>query len=175
MAQTTEIVSSNKVIDFLTVANEFTLLIENCSTYPRDHVIDYLQRVMPLLYLKGSLLPFITPSDPEQNERFVTEEQYEKIFNELRVLFGDSDIYWRIANPTGTVPEPVRGSIAEDLADIYQEMKDFILLYQKSLTAAKENAVFSCYKYFRKHWGRKALTANEIIHDILNPVSEKEN
>ncbi|MFO7723830.1 MAG: DUF5063 domain-containing protein [Bacteroidales bacterium] len=166
-----EMIKSRKVLEFLTVANEYCLLIDRCKDYPRESLLEILHRILPLVYLKGSLLPEITPGDEELLERFVTEEQWEDRLNELREILEGTDQYWDIHHPEEKEPENHQASVAEDLADLYQEMKDFVLLYQKPLTAAKENAVAACRQYFADHWGRKALKACLIIHQHLHPCS----
>ncbi|HRZ43263.1 MAG TPA: DUF5063 domain-containing protein [Bacteroidales bacterium] len=162
--------TSTKVLEFLTIANEFARITEEAATYPGEHVKSFLQRILPLLYLKASLLPDVEPSDPEQNERFVTEETWENCLNRYREIFGEEDSYWDIEDSCSDEPEPVKRSLAEDLADIYQETKDFVQLYQKPLTASRENAVASCKLYFEEQWGVKALRAASRIHHILHFV-----
>lgn len=169
MDQNQELVQSKRVLEFLTVANEFCLLVEECSEHPQKHLLEYFQRILPLLFIKGSLLPDIDPSDPEQHERYVTEEQWETRFNALRAVFDSNDSYWSIAHPSDQIPQPDKSSLAEDLADLYQDMKDFVLLYQKPLTSARENAVSACKLFFEEHWGKKALLASYIIHQINYP------
>lgn len=169
MEQQENMVQSVRVLEFLTVANEYCLLTEESSKYPAETLMAYMHRMLPLLYLKGSLLPDITPTEDELNERHVTEEQWESCFNDLRTVFGKQDTFWHIAHPHDSVPQPEKGSISETLADIYQEMKDFVILYQKPLTASKENAIASCRHFFGEHWGEKASLAGYMIHKILHP------
>lgn len=168
MNQQEDITRTPKVLEFVTIANEYTRITEEAASYPTGHVIQFLQRMLPLLYLKASLLPDIEPTDPEQNERFVTEETWENCLNRYREIFGDGDGYWDIEDSCGEAPEPVKRSLSEDLADIYQETKDFVLLFQKPLTAARENAVSSCKMYFEEHWGEKALRAASRIHHLVH-------
>ena len=58
---------------------------------PRKTFIERLQKFIPLIYLKGSLLP---QNEPETNglaEDFVTEEQYNYYYSELHRLLGEYD------------------------------------------------------------------------------------
>jgi hypothetical protein len=73
-----DMIKSRTVLEFLTVANEYCLLIEKCKNYPRESLLQIIYRILPLIYLKGSLLPEITPEDEAQQERYVTEEQWEE-------------------------------------------------------------------------------------------------
>ena len=91
-----ELIRSGKVLDFLTIANEYCLIVEESANYPRDTLLGYLQRILPLLYLKGSLLPEVSPPDDDLYERFVTEEQWENCFNDLRKQLDKDDVFWHI-------------------------------------------------------------------------------
>ena len=83
----TEVAFSKNVIEMITVANNFCSFIEKADDSPKSEIFVYLEKVLPLLFLKGTLLPEVIVDDPESNERFVTEEQWESIFNELKNKF----------------------------------------------------------------------------------------
>jgi hypothetical protein len=168
MEQNSELVQSGKVLEFLTVANEYCMLSEKPGQYPRDTLLGYMHRILPLLYLKGSLLPSITPPDEDElYERFVTEEQWETSFQGWKDHLGEDDGFWHIPHPHNNDSE--KASLAEMLADIYQEMKDFVLLYQKPLTESRLHAIAACRFLFADHWGVKALTAASRVHHVIYP------
>jgi hypothetical protein len=131
----------------------------------RDQLVDYLVRVFPLLYLKGTLLPTIEVTNPDRNERFFTEEEWETLFNEIRKIFGKQDLFW-FYDPDHS-DEPAKGSIAELLADIYQDLQDFLTLYQANSIDAKENAVHELRSLFFSNWGIKALRLLSPLHSLF--------
>ena len=162
-----EPVYSKNVLEMLTVANEFCLFIEKVENYSKEDIYNYIQKICPLLYLKGVLLPEIKVINPSANERFVIEEQWEIIFNELRNKFNPNDEYWYYNNSDISNNDLIKASLAENFADIYQDLKDFIMLYQKNTVDAKENAVFECKKLFETHWGYRLVNAHKTIHHFL--------
>lgn len=162
-----EIVYSKNVIEFLTVANEYCLFVEKAESYTKDDISQYLLKVLPLLYLKGTLLPIIKENDFEISERYVNEELWTNIYKSLNNKFGKDDRYKVIRNNDNLESVPSIASISDNLSDIYQDMKDFVILYQKGTHAAKENAVSECKKLFETHWGFKLLSAIKAIHCIL--------
>ena len=157
---------SKPVIEMLTVANEYCIFLEKIENYPTQEIFPYLQRILPLMYLKGSLLPEIKVDDSSFNEKFLTEEQWEIKFNELRNKFADKDEFWFINYEGPDETDPVKGSMAEHLTDIYQDMKDFVMLFQKSARASKQNAVDDIRKLFHDHWGSKVINALKLIHQL---------
>lgn len=168
MAEPQEDAYSHKnVLEFYTVANELCLFLEQADEYRKEEILEYWHKLCPLLYLKGSLLPAIEVANPEAEERFVTEEQWEYIFNILRDKLGKDDEFWYINEQHFIDNEIDKGSLAEHFADIYQDLKDFIMLYQKNSRDAKENAVNSCMHLFESNWGPKTIHALKALHNLL--------
>jgi hypothetical protein len=161
-----ELVFSHKVVEMITVANEFCIFIEESEKYSKIQMLAYLEKVIPLLYLKGSLLPNVEVSDESANERFVTEEQWEKIYLELKFKFEKEDVFF--INENTSEKDSLKCSFADNITDIYQDMKDFILLYQQNTMASRENAVNSCKLCFENHWGYRAIRCMYAIHHLLH-------
>lgn len=163
----TDLVMSRPVIDFFTVANDFCIFIEGSGATGKPVMYAYLSKVLPLLYLKGTLLPEVETDYPEALERFVTEEQWQDLFNVLRNHFGEDDMFV-YSDPKPDFAELTKASLAELIADIYQDMKDFVLLYSKNMQAARENAVIEISSLLRSHWGHRVLSAMMQIHFLLH-------
>lgn len=167
-------VYSRNILEMLAVANEYCVFVEKADVYSTDELLGFFQKISPLLYIKGALLPIIEPSNPEANERFVTEEKWELIFNSLRIKFQPSDEFWSADTEFGT-PEILKGSMAEHFTDIYQDLKDFLILYQRSSIAAKENAVAECRRLFANHWGIRIANVQKAMHYLIYPdITESE-
>ncbi|MBT3173982.1 MAG: DUF5063 domain-containing protein [Lentimicrobiaceae bacterium] len=162
-----DITLSKQVIEMATVANEFCYFVENIEKKEKEIVLEFMQRILPLLHLKGSLLPEIEPEHPEANERFVTEEQWERVFNELRQTLGEDDEYWIIDPQYINDTEPLKASLSENITDIYQDMKDFLLLMQKNTHAARENAISECKILHANHWGYRVGNIFTRIHHLI--------
>ncbi len=162
-----DITLSKPVIEMATVANEFCYFFETIENKDKETIIDFVQRILPLLYLKGTLLPEIEPQNPDANERFVTEEQWERVFTELRDKFGNDDEYWIIDPQYINETEPLKASLSENIADIYQDMKDFILLLQKNTLDARENAIYDCSVLLGNHWGYRVGNIFTRIHHLI--------
>jgi len=161
------ILQSRQVLEMLTVANDFTLFIEKAEDYTRDQILIYLQRVLPVIYLKASLLPEIQVTDDDAIEHYVTEEQWGALFNMIRIKLGQEDIFYFIDLHEKTQHDTIRASIAEGITDIYQDLKDFLLLIQKPQIAFQENAVKECRHLFETRYGYKLVNCHSAIHYLL--------
>lgn len=154
---------SKSAIEMFTVANEYCLFFEEAEKYESEQLLAYFQRIAPLLYLKGCLLPEIKMNEEVFSGRFVTEEQWEDIFKTLRLKFGPDDQYF--------VPDQNfdirQASVSDNLADIYQDMKDFAVLFQKGDSISMQNALAQVKSLFIEHWGPTLINALGAVHNLV--------
>jgi len=162
-----DITLTKPVLETVAIAQEFCDYIESCETKSSKGVLEFIHRILPLLYLKGTFLPKIEVEYPEANERFITQEQWENIFTMLRDKFGADDEYWIINPDLLNENEPIKASLAENIADIYQDMKDFVLLFKKNTHASRQNAANECRTLFQTHWGYRIGNIVPKVHYIL--------
>jgi hypothetical protein len=170
-----DIVYSKSVLEFLTVANEYCLFTEKTENYSKEDIISYMLKICPLLYLKGALLPLSQGSDFEITERYVSEEHWDAIYKSIHSKLGKDDAYWTIQGGDTGETVPVKASIADNLTDVYQDLKDFVMLYSKGTHAGKENAVAECQKLFESHWGSRIVSAHKALHHIQFPDHSEES
>jgi hypothetical protein len=162
---------SRNVLEFVTIAGEYCKLLENIEPQNRQEHISSLQRFLPLLYFRGTLLPDIQPSDPDSTERYVTQEQWENIFNNLRDFFAETDVFL-LPESWIEQSESTKTSISEFLTDAYQDLMDFILLYKKPHFTARENAIYEIKHLFESNWGKKLSILIPVLHQITSPEKD---
>jgi hypothetical protein len=161
-------VYSRNVIEFVAVANEFCKYAEHASELKGDELLKILQRILPLMYLKASLLPEMSPYFEEGNEKFVTEADWTRIHEILKEKFGTADDYLDVFDAKIIDSEgPVLSSISENMTDIYQDMKDFLLLYQTGTAEIMNDAVWECRLNFENYWGQKLVNSMRAIHKFI--------
>jgi hypothetical protein len=164
MPDTKEQTHNRHAIEMFTVANEYCLFIEKASEYTVDEILDFVLKISALLYLKGLVLPLTEPENTDALERYVNEEQYESVYNDLKAKFGTDDDFFFIDYAIPNEDNPVKGSLAEHYADIYQDLKDFVLLFSKGSVQAKENATAIVKQLFNNHWGPRLLSVQQALH-----------
>lgn len=168
---TADRIEHHNAIEFYTVANEFCLFIEQVEHYELNDVLSYLQKICPLLYLKGSMLPVLEIEDNEAGERFVTEEDYQTMYLSLKRRFEG----FREFSVVDDLGEVRTMDLAEVFADIYQDLKDFVLLYGRENSAAKENALSAVQYYYETRWGGLMPYAMSVVHKQLFPQPTDED
>jgi len=161
-------VYSRNVVEFVAVANEFCKYAEHASELKGDELLKILQRILPFMYLKASLLPQLEPFFEDGNEKFVTEADWTVINDTLREKFGTANEYLEVFDEKINETEgPVVSSISENMADIYQDMKDFLLLYQTGTAEVMNDAVWECRMNFENFWGQKLVNSMRAIHKFI--------
>lgn len=161
-------VYSRNVIEFVAVANEFCKYAEHAPELKGDDLLKILQRLLPLMYIKASLLPELNPYFEDGNEKFVTEADWVEIHENLKKKFGTADDYLEVFDEkAGNSGGPVISSISEDMTDIYQDIKDFLLLYQTGTEEVMNDAVWECRLNFENIWGQKLVNAMRAIHKFI--------
>ncbi len=168
MDSNSEPVYSRSVVEFTAAANEFCKYAEHAAELKGDELLKIFQRLLPYLYLKASLLPALEPYFEDGNEKFVTEADWFRIHDTLREKFGTADDYPEVFDEKFNYSEgPVASSLSENLSDIYQDIKDFLLLYQTGTQEVMNDAVWECRQNFENFWGQKLVNALRAIHKFI--------
>jgi hypothetical protein len=168
MDTSSEPVYSRNVIEFVAVANEYCKYAEHASELKGDELLKIMQRIMPLMYLKASLLPQLNPFFENGNEKFVTESDWVIVHDTLKEKFGTANDYLEVFDEKINETEgPVISSISENMADIYQDLKDFLLLYQTGTGEVMNDAVWECRMNFENFWGQKLVNSMRAIHKFI--------
>lgn len=168
-------VYSKNTIEFVTVANEFCKFIESAENLTLTEFVDTSHRLLPLLYLKGSLLPIFEESNEEFNEKYVTEEVYNYISDALLIKFGKYNTYDEIFDPLRQEnDEPVQLSISESITDIYQDIKDFVMQFQVVSDEVMMNAIWECRQAFEQYWGQRLVNVLRVLHNLKYSIVELE-
>ena len=93
---TSHIVYSVNVIEFVTVANEYCATLEIIDELNRKDFVHKMQKIFPLLYLKASLLPEVEDMLEDEPEKFVSEEDYNYLHRKLQAKLGEHDAYLEV-------------------------------------------------------------------------------
>jgi hypothetical protein len=161
-------VYSKNVIEFVTVAKEFCAWLENTANLSRSEFVDTGRKMLPLLYLKASVLPKSdTMLEDDFLEKFVSEEEYQQIVNAVLLKTGPYNDYLEVftADMQRSV-EPLTASISENLADIYQDIKDFLMSYRTAVTEIMNDALIELVGSFEEFWGQRLVNVLRALHEV---------
>ena len=122
------------VLEFVTVAVQYCAYLEDLEERNRTEFVDTMSKLLPLLYLKGSLLPQYETYTDDVLSDYVTEENYNIIRNNIAFIMADKDDYLDVfVADMKYSDEPILMTISENLADIYQDIKNFAYIYKQGV------------------------------------------
>lgn len=163
-----QVVYSKNVVEFVTVGNEFCNLIEKVHKFPVAENLQKLQKLIPLLYLKATLLPATEKLLDEELEKYVTELDYNMLQQKWLQLLGEHDDYHEVYDPNIQFgDEMVTASISESLLDVYQVMKDFLTAYSLGDEAIMNDALYDCIFHFEDFWGQRLVNVLRAVHMLV--------
>lgn len=157
----------HNTLEFVTVALEFCTFVENAGKTGLLNFLDKAVKILPLLYLKATLLPQAQENEDAELELAVTEEMYESVRNRIAGLLGEKDSYLETFHPDMQYSDtPIAAFISENLADIYQDTGNFISLFRQGNEEVMLEAIVLCRKNFREFWGQQSLNALKALHAV---------
>ena len=174
MEQTSQVIFDKNSIEFVTVAAEYCGFIERAQGAERNAFVDTALKILPLLYLKASLIPECELIGEDDLEVFVTEDDYEYVRRAVAGILGPQDDYLEVFLPDMAYSDtPIKKCISEDLADIYQDLKDFISVFQLGMNVTMNDALYTCKEHFAEFWGQRLVNTMRALHDVKYHSSEE--
>lgn len=162
-------------IEFLTVAREYCLLVENCPKYSPVDFRKVAARMLAYLYVRASVLP-------ENGEELLEDEmmesvdefEYQNVWQQLTDKLGDDDAYIRVVDIRRD-EEACQASISEDMADIYQSLKNYVSRCQMGIDEISNDAEIIVRREFADFWGASLTSALMALHAANTSLSEEDN
>ncbi len=161
------------ILEFVTVAVQYCAYLEDSEGRSREEFVDTMSKLLPLLYLKGSLLPQYETYSDNMLSDYVTEENYDIIRNNIAYIMADKDDYLDVfVDDMKYSDEPILMTISENLADIYQDIKNFAYLYKQGVEDEMMSALELCNQNFRTDWGQKLVNVLRAIHEVKYTITD---
>ena len=167
MENYSQVIFDKNTVEFVTVAAEFCAFLERAENMNRPAFVDTTLKILPLLYLKASMLPPVELFNDEAPEQYVSEEIYEVLRINISAVLAEKDDYLEVFLPEMAYSDtPIKKTISEDLADIYQDIKDFIFVFRLGLNETMNDALYICKENFGQLWGQKLVNTLRALHDV---------
>ena len=163
-------------VEFVAVAKEFCDFVETAPQMQRRDFIQRLQKFIPLIYLKGSLLPESDSGDSGLIEDIVTEDDYNYLYGQLHQLLGEYDEYLEVFDDNMQFSEvPVVHSIAEKTCDIYQDLKNFISSFRCGIPEVIGEALWQLNNSFELYWGKACAGVLRAVHHAVYQIKDEDD
>lgn len=158
------------ILELVTVAVEFCAYVENAAEKDRKIFISTMQKLLPLLYLKGVLAPkyeLTEECDADSLSSFVSMENYDIVRNNVAFVMGEYDSFLDVfVEDMKYSDTPILSSVSENIADIYQDLKNFVCAYKDGTEEMRYDAIVMCKSNFENYWGQRLVNVLRALHEI---------
>lgn len=167
MEDTSQVIFDKNVVEFVTVSAEYCAFIEQNEIADPQEYVTTLLKILPLVYLKALLLPHCERIGFEDPEVHVDEITYEMLQLNIAKILGPDDDYLEVFVPDMAYSDQlIKQWISEGLADIYQDLKNFIFVFQLGLNEIMNDALVICKENFEYYWGQKLVNTLRALHNL---------
>lgn len=174
MVKKENIVYSAEVLEFVRLAKEYCTLMETPLKLESQIFIRFSLYSLPALYSSMIRIPEVDTVFDEGVEKFVTEAQWADVYRKVEALAGMNNDYLDIPDEKEfDRSELVTRKISEDMADIYQDLRDFLEVFRNSPEEIMNDALWECQNTFLNSWGTKTLRVATALNRVYSgePVS----
>jgi hypothetical protein len=148
---------------FESVAQRYFSLVDLRAKRGRTEFLIEVYRILPELMRAAMDLPDVRfRSRSTKRRRAFTHAKWSRLYHSLQKKFASYDLYWEIFDPRKH-GKPIRASLADDIADIYRDLKRG----SNCLKDDPAEAIFHWRFGFYTHWGMHAVDALRITQRLL--------
>jgi hypothetical protein len=131
------------VDSFVAAARRFVEFVEESEAHSPEPFVREIQPRLLDVYANGISLHSGEPTDDAEPPTSITTDEWWSLFRRLQRQLGPFD-------------SVVEGSLADDIADIYRDLRDGFVAYDSGDVG---EAVWNWRTEFDSHWGRHAARA----------------
>jgi hypothetical protein len=156
---------------FRVLAESYCAFIDSSESLERGEFVWQLAEHLVGLYAAGMRLPFPGGDDDFDAPASMTSEEWQELYQRLGSKLGNVAFYSVMFDPYELGATPVTGSLADDAADIYRDLRVGLNVIESE--GGLDNAVWEWRFGFDNHWGKHAAEALLALHSLTHPGSVK--
>lgn len=146
---------------FRDAAKKFIETVDSAPHLETEAFLAILSHNMAELYCNALALPAVEPQTTNSEGSAFQSDKWDELRHSLKEKIGSLDTYWTVFDSTER-QEPVQGSLAGDISEIYFDLKKS--LHLEEIGIPTPDVLFDWRLDFRSHWGRHLLEAMTAIH-----------
>lgn len=160
-------VYSSEMVEFVTSANAYCQFLEKQEGVDGKAFIHQSVKHLSGVYASILKIAGTEPVNDSQSELTVTEQEWSTVYQRISMLLGPHNETLRAAEEDEfDRSDLVTHTVSEDMADVYQEMRDFTTIYSRGMEELINDASWELNERFGEHWGKKLLRALTTLHDL---------
>jgi hypothetical protein len=147
-----------KYAQLIGLANNYCVSMQHAPEAEKDEFLAEILSLLPRLYLGFLELEIDEAEEISSYDylpQYVEEDYYESIRRGVETLFGADDTYLETFEEDMKYSDtPVAASIAEGLADIFQDIYNCVLNIKESDGMHIAQSLAACKENFDSYWGQ---------------------
>lgn len=161
-------------LNFVALAADYCAAVEQpWISEEKETFVARMLLLLPRIYLGISEASSAASPDFVEGEYFaeyVDEEMYENVRKNVAALLGEEDTYLETFEQDMKYSEtPIAASISEGLADLYQNLYNFVRRVRDSDGEALSGALLECKEDFGDYWSQTLCNVFRALNAIRYP------
>jgi hypothetical protein len=152
--------------EFISTASDFCKLMEQAPRMRTGELFGQLQQMLPVIYAKSAKLSKPKYCYEEEPKKFVGEEEYARVHDAIQQKI---ELYFGITQMSpGTGPsqfEIMSFSMAEGFADLYEQLKNCVKLYNVEIPQAMNLKLIESLRSLNQLLYSKSTEGSRAIQD----------
>ncbi|MBO4965248.1 MAG: DUF5063 domain-containing protein [Muribaculaceae bacterium] len=151
----------------VTLATEYCNALQQAPETEQADFVANLVTLLPKLYLTFCEADENDMIDDAYFPDYVDEDYYMNIRHGIETLLGEHDTYLETFEEDMKYSDtPIAASIAEGLADIFQDLYNFITEVKESDGENLAGAFSSCFDNFRNYWAQTLCNVMRPLNNL---------
>lgn len=160
---------------FIALCNEYCMAMENVRETSREEFLSQIVKLLPRIYISASDLRVPTLSDDVDAylESALDEDYYESVRRGVENLLGVDDVYLEVFEEDMKYSDtPIGASISESLADLFQELFNFVETVKDAPQPMIEIALVAVKDDFVSYWSQTLCNVLRPLNHLINTSTD---
>lgn len=156
---------TNNTLAFIALSNEYCSALEHAAASEPRELTATLLGLLPRIYISGRDLSPQGMTDDGYIDSALDEDSYDSVRRTLEAVFGEDDVYLETFESDMKYSDtPIGASVAEGLADLFQELYNFLEAVRDAPEDLVESAVAAVKENFEMYW-------SQTLCNLLRPLN----
>ena len=153
---------------FIALSNEFCSAIENAMEFEKEDFVAKMLKMLPRIYMTVTDIDIEESNEDYYALPYLDESVYDNLRSQLAALMGEDDVFLETLEEDMKYSDaPVSATISEDLADIYQQLYNFVASVRDVDTEAINSIIITCKEDFASYWGQTLCNVLRALHSVF--------
>lgn len=153
---------------FIALSNEFCSAIENAMEFEKEDFVAKMLKMLPRIYMTVTDIDIEESTEDFYALPYLDESVYDSLRSQIATLMGEDDVFLETFEEDMKYSDaPVSATISEDLADIYQQLYNFVASVRDVDTEAINSIIITCKEEFASYWGQTLCNVLRALHSVF--------